>query len=435
MENKMVRKSNSLIEASYKLSAVEQKIILFLASTIKREDKDFKPYPIRFKDFQGFIGNKSVHYDRIEKMVLKLKGKNLKVIYPNEEGKTTTLNISWLSSSEYVEGSGVVNLCFDPKLKSFFLQLKNSFTNYRLKNVVQLKSQFSIRLYELLKQYEKIGLRLFDVADLRSILGIRKNQYKLYADFKRKVILTAQEELAEKTDISFEIEEIKVGRSVGKIRFFINATANHSRINQIEEIDSVSVIQTQETVKALVQSLPVEYREMESVNRLLKIWAEKQDYDYVARNIEYANAKSNAVNAGAAPGKGSNYRNYLAKALREDFGLPFKEDLEALNASKEKAQQREAEIKKIQKNQADQMRREQKDMDRARAHQDTLSTVDLRSLREEAFESLNEQQRNLVLQKATGSEMIIKIAMNRICLSRIKRIQPELFEQEAPQDN
>ena len=81
------------------------------------------------------------------------------------------------------------------------------------------------------------------------------------------------------------------------------------------------------------------------------------------------------------------------------------------------------------------MRREQKDMDRARAHQDTLSTVDLRSLREEAFESLNEQQRNLVLQKATGSEMIIKIAMNRICLSRIKRIQPELFEQEAPQDN
>ncbi|MFZ4773736.1 MAG: replication initiation protein [Terrimicrobiaceae bacterium] len=140
----------------------------------------------------------------------------------NKQGQTVTLNVSWLSSSEYVEGSGVVSLCFDPKLKPFLLQLKNRFTNYRIKNIVQLKSQFSIRIYELLKQYKKIGQRLFLVSDLRSILGIEDGQYKLYADFKRKVILIAQKELAKKTDISFRFEEIKIGHGVGQIRFYVN---------------------------------------------------------------------------------------------------------------------------------------------------------------------------------------------------------------------
>ncbi|MFZ4773737.1 MAG: replication initiation protein [Terrimicrobiaceae bacterium] len=83
MENRLARKSNALIEASYKLSTVEQKIILFLASTIKPDDEDFKSYPTRLKDFQDFVGNSSVHYERIEDMILSLKEKNLKIVYPN----------------------------------------------------------------------------------------------------------------------------------------------------------------------------------------------------------------------------------------------------------------------------------------------------------------------------------------------------------------
>ena len=36
MEHKLIRKSNFLIEASYKLSLVEQRIVMVLASMIKQ---------------------------------------------------------------------------------------------------------------------------------------------------------------------------------------------------------------------------------------------------------------------------------------------------------------------------------------------------------------------------------------------------------------
>lgn len=54
---------------------------------------------------------------------------------------------------EYVEGSGIVQVEFHKSLKPYLLQLQEygNFTKYQINNVVNFKSQYSIRLYELLK--------------------------------------------------------------------------------------------------------------------------------------------------------------------------------------------------------------------------------------------------------------------------------------------
>lgn len=435
MENQMVRKANHLIEASYKLSTLEQKIILYLASTIRSDDDDFKSYLIKIREFQDFIGNSSCHYDRIEEMVLSLKEKNLKIVYPSESGRKVTLNVSWLSSSEYEEGSGVVKLCFDPKLKPFLLQLKCRYTKYRLKNVVQLKSQFSIRIYELLKQYERIGKRLLEVSDLRSILGIEEDQYLQYSDFRKRVIIPAQVELSEKTDISFEFEELKRGRSVGQIRFIITSKSPDIQVTSLDEelLEEPQIDENNDDsdLKKLVALLPVKYRSLGSIQKALSVWLKKSGFDYVARNIEYANAKSNAVNAGAALGKGSNYRNYLALALRGDFGLPFKEDMEAANTDKEAFDKREAALAEARDSEKEQARIGQENMNRARVYQQSLSSESLAKIREEALDSLDAQQRNLILRKTPGAEMLLKIAMTKVCLARMHISSPENLATEA----
>jgi len=87
MENQMVRKANYLIEATYKLSAVEQKIILFLASTLKSDDEDFKPYQFKIKTFQEFMGKADANYAWLEQTLLSLKEKNLRIVYENENSK------------------------------------------------------------------------------------------------------------------------------------------------------------------------------------------------------------------------------------------------------------------------------------------------------------------------------------------------------------
>src|SRR5690606_31316286 len=78
------------------------------------------------------------------------------------------------------------------------------------------------RIYELLKQYEKIQERTFLLSDLRELLGA-ENIYPAYGNFKQRVLLPAQKELKNKTDISFKLEEIKNGRRVVKVKFIIQS--------------------------------------------------------------------------------------------------------------------------------------------------------------------------------------------------------------------
>ncbi|PEK11073.1 hypothetical protein CN681_09590 [Bacillus toyonensis] len=47
--------------------------------------------------------------------------------------------------------------------------------------------------------------------------------YPNYANFKQRVLNPSQKELNQKTDISFEFEEVKLGRKVQKIRFIIHS--------------------------------------------------------------------------------------------------------------------------------------------------------------------------------------------------------------------
>jgi plasmid replication initiation protein len=61
----------------------------------------------------------------------------------------------------------------------------------------------------LLKQYEKLEERLFLLSDLRKILGA-EDISPAYRNFKQRVLIPAQKELQQKTDINFDIEEVKV---------------------------------------------------------------------------------------------------------------------------------------------------------------------------------------------------------------------------------
>lgn len=423
MEHKLVRKSNFLIEASYKLSLVEQRIVMVLASMIKSSDGEFNKYPLKVKDFATLLELKNKdEYSHLQTITKKLLSRVFSVKLPD-----AFLQVSWLSSAKYLDGQGIVELCFDPELKPFLLQLKDRFTSYRLKDVIQLKSSFSIRIYELLKQYEKLGERTFLLEKLRETLGIEDSHYKLYGDFKRKILLVAKSELAEKTDLSFDFEEIKVGRGVGKIRFIIKS--RHSG-PQEEGATPVSLIQelpglfdedqTIDELKELCKKLPVAYQDKESIKKLLTEFLGKHGFDYVARNIEYANDGSNAVNPGVSHGKGSNYRNYLAKALKGDFGLASKEDQEVSQAQEEKARQDREAAAHATRQAKEKTLREQENKDRARVYRESLSPEALEALKEEALIRMDPTHREAVNRKAIGSEILLKIAIDKLCLERMK---------------
>ena len=220
-KNYIVTKSNKLINCDYDLSVFEQKIILTLASMVQPQDTEFKEYEFKIKDFIKLLGLKDQSkYTEIPKIIREL----MKKVFEIREGKKI-IQLAWLSSAEYEIGGGKVILKFDSKLKPYMLGLKEFYATYKLDNILILKSKYSIRLYEILRSNLYKKCIEIELEELKKMVGANADYLKVYADFKNKVITQAQKELKNKTDISFEFEEIKTGRKITAIKFFIISNA------------------------------------------------------------------------------------------------------------------------------------------------------------------------------------------------------------------
>lgn len=314
----IVTQANELVEARYSLPLGEQRLILTMLSRIQPSDDDFKEYRININEFAEFMGIDKNHvYVECKKTTAKLTTRGLTIQEPGR-----LLQTNWVSSADYVDGEGCVKLCFDPKLKPYLLQLKSNFTSCKLEMLLEFRSQYTMRIYTLLKQYEKLKYREFDLEQLRVILAISKEQYKLYGDFKNRILLSAQKELLKKADLYFEFEEIKYGRRVGAILFHIFTKEIPKKLppEQTSLPESIPVSQSpvrftnlnsQETPTSddLIFLVPTQHQDKKTVKSALIEFERKHGIDYVKRNILYSNAKS-----------GKSYAGFLANALKNDWG-------------------------------------------------------------------------------------------------------------------
>jgi len=138
-----------------------------------------------------------------------------------------------LGGVRYKRKEGILILSLDKGLKPYMLELKEMYTSYKLSNVLSLKSKYSIRIYEILKSNLFKKCIKIELEELKKMVGAKASYLKVYADFKNKVLLQAQKELNANTDINFEFEEIKTGRKVTSLKFYINT--NKTKNKAIEE--------------------------------------------------------------------------------------------------------------------------------------------------------------------------------------------------------
>ena len=225
----IVKKSNQLVNARFDFSVLEIRLFTLMVSQISNDDEDFATYKIPIQEFiKTFkIKNKNI-YKELEKTTDSLIKKIIKI--PIEEwGEQKLFKTSLINSFKYnIDGTGVIEATIHPDLKPYLLQLKSRFLMYDMKHVLNISSSNSIRMYELLKAFEGIGKRTFDVYDLKEILWVNEKYNNRYYNFKKRIILQAQKDLTEHTDISFTFKETKKPwtKKVDKITFYI--TTNKS---------------------------------------------------------------------------------------------------------------------------------------------------------------------------------------------------------------
>ena len=225
----------------------------------------------------------------------------------------------------------MVNLTFDPLLKPYLLQLKGNFTSSKLEMLLSFKSQYTMRMYTLLKQYMRLQGREIELEQFRNMLGLRNDQYKLNGHLKTGILEPVQKELNEKSDLIFEFDEIKYGRRIGALRFCIStkkpieSTSAKVLTNLVHiALDSPShETQTSSLPPQLLLLVPEQHKAKKTVQAALETFEKKQGFDYVKRNILYSNAKAD-----------KSYAGFLNNALKGDWGHDWELEQQAVPVKK-----------------------------------------------------------------------------------------------------
>jgi len=288
-EKQPVIQSNPLVNAQYKLDLIEQKVLRYIISMIRPDDEKLEKryYRIEIKDLEEYLGweKGGEIFDYIKKVADKLKSTTIKVIKP-----TTTIVTSWIASYEYPKNKGWIEFEISSKLESELLKLKDQFTQYYLKNISKLKSQYSIRLYELMKQYLPLGKREIEIEDLKVMLGIGKDEYQKFNNLKRIIIEKAVKDIITKTDIEFKIKYIKEARKVVAILFY--------------DIQQKTYIPP-----SIMSLIPEKYRENKQILSIVRKFIELMGEKYVNEKLNYTNSRNP-----------QNWIDYFYKTCEQNWG-------------------------------------------------------------------------------------------------------------------
>lgn len=292
--NSLIVKSNSLLNAQFGFSFIEYKIINLMACQVQAGDEDFKTYYLKVRDLKEHMNTTSNSLnERLELVVERMIQRVIKIRDPEDD---RLIQFPLITRAEHSR-DGIIGLRFSPELKPHLLNLKERFTRYHYYNIASMNSVFSMRMYEFFKQYEFIGHRTMSIDDLKTRLELKK-KYKKYGMFKKNIILRALDDINRLCDIQVDFQEIKEGRKVVAIKFFIT----RQRAKRMLTLKSESG-EKQENIGELLANLGLSD---EQINQYLH--QKKLDPAYLLTLIEETKRR-------AALGKIRNPAAYLIKLI------------------------------------------------------------------------------------------------------------------------
>ena len=221
----LVVKDNALIEASHKLSEVEQRLIL-LAILKGREFCDSieqltdKELIIHASDYvNAFDVDKTTAYRMLKQAVLGLFEAKWGYKYINSKGNVAVRYERFTQSAEYVENEATVKFMFANSIIPMLVELERNFTSYEIEQVANLQSRYAMRLYECLIRFKASKLLNITLDELRFRFGLLDTEYKAMGDFKKRVLDMAVKDINDNTDITVSYDQHKQGRTITGFTF------------------------------------------------------------------------------------------------------------------------------------------------------------------------------------------------------------------------
>ena len=232
------RQSHILVNSRYALSKNEIDIILTLLTAITKEDEDFKDYEFSIKELERKT-NRQWNSKQLKDTVKSLMSKPLEL--PTEHENDWEI-VNWFSYFKYSH-SGLITCRFDKRLKPYLIELSGTRILADFRHLLPMTSSYSKRMYLLLKEYNKIGKRTFNIEKLQDTLKVPKS-FKIYNRFKEKVLKRAEIDINKFTDLEVSFTEKKRLRRVVEVTYTIkkNTTDLKKFIETIRELYTDTIL-------------------------------------------------------------------------------------------------------------------------------------------------------------------------------------------------
>ena len=219
----LVVKDNALINASYNLDLVEQRLILLAIIEARQSGKGINandPLTIHAESYiNQFSAHRNTAYEGLKSACKALFSRYF--TYQEPRGKAiANIQSRWVSQIAYIDEQAKVEIIFAPAIIPLITRLEKEFTKYDIQQVSGLSSGYAIRLYELLIAWRSTGKTpIIEINEFRKKLGVLDTEYKQMNNFKSRVLEPAITQINEKTDIKIKVEQHKTGRSITGFSF------------------------------------------------------------------------------------------------------------------------------------------------------------------------------------------------------------------------
>lgn len=213
-DDKVATQRNDLLRGQQSFSLIQKRIFALAIKQISRDDDKLEMYTVKIKDLVDAGGSPDI-FNKIEEEKNKLMGKKVHKKEPipgSDKPEITSWNM--ITKANHNPGEGTLSIQIHDEIKDMLLQLKEqgNFTPVPVAEMMACRSSYGQRIYELLySQRWKGGTWEVSVEDLRFTLSV-EDKYKNFSDFRRYILIKAQKDLQEHTNMRFDFETESRGK-------------------------------------------------------------------------------------------------------------------------------------------------------------------------------------------------------------------------------
>ena len=222
--SKLVVKDNALMNASYNLDLVEQRLILLAIIEARESGKGINANDPLTIHAESYINQFGVHrvtaYQALKDACDNLFARQFSYQSKSEKGNIQNHRSRWVSEIIYIDTEATVKIIFAPAIVPLITRLEEQFTKYDIQQISDLSSAYAIRLYELLICWRSTGKTpIIELAEFRNRVGVLDTEYHRIAHLKERVIEHSIKQINEHTDITASYEQHKKGRVITGFSF------------------------------------------------------------------------------------------------------------------------------------------------------------------------------------------------------------------------